>query len=440
MQNYFCTEIEKADLPLLFLRGSQLTDQPAQQDMLQLALLTAMSYALPNCVIEHGVPSHTYHPNLMSLVLAPPASGKGVMNLARRILRTIQAEKRSEYDRLALIFSMQGLETPEKTAFIPGNSSSAAFFKILSDNDGQGIMLETEMDVISAAWKHDYANYSYAFRQAYEHETISKSRKKAGEEFLEIKDPQLSVLLSGTYNQLLPLMESRENGLASRFLCYVVDDIIPFDNRAIHHPDDQSMTDANDILEQMDEEVAAIYHWLKQQDHDCVFQLTGEQATEMRNFFDDGYKLAFNSFEMPIEFDPVVKRHAVNMLRIACILTIVRWWEEQSRQLGANYDGELPTSITCDEHSFRVMISMAEILLIHAGKMLLMLPDVSGETIVLDHNQELLSHVGERFTTAEILAAGKQLGISQRSVERCLKQMKEQGTVRLLQHGQYLKI
>jgi len=440
MQNYFSTEIDKVDLPLLFLRGSQLTDQPAQQDMLQLALLTAVSYALPCCVIEHGVPSHTYHPNLMSLVLAPPASGKGIMNLARRILRTIQSDKRSEYDRLALVFALQGLEAPEKTAFIPGNSSAAAFFKILNDNDGQGIMLETEMDVISAAWKHDYANYSYAFRQAYEHETISKSRKKAGEEFLEIKDPQLSVLLSGTYNQLLPLIQSRENGLASRFLCYVVDDVVPFDSRAIHHPDDQSMSNANDLLDQMDDEVAAIYHWLSHQDHDCVFCLTGEQAGQMRYLFDDNYKFAFDSVEMPVEFDPVIKRHAVNMLRIGCILTIVRWWEEQSRQLGANYDGELPTSITCDEHSFRVMIAMAEILLIHAGKMLLMLPDVSGETIVFDHNQELLSHVGERFTTAEILAAGKQLGIHSRKVERMLKEMVEQKIVCKISRGEYKRV
>ncbi|MBO4621509.1 MAG: DUF3987 domain-containing protein, partial [Paludibacteraceae bacterium] len=212
---YLTTELEPGQLPEFLEKAISVADEPTQQDMLLLGTLTTASFAMPHIRILHGKPQHSYYPNLMSLVVAPPAAGKGVLNYMHRLVAPIQSE-----------LNLQG-----KTAVIPANSSSAAFLDLLAMNQGAGLMIETEMDTLSQIWKNDFGNYSHLFRQAFEHETIRRARKAGAQalNYTEIPSPRLSAILSGTPNQLRPLLVNRENGLASRFLPYMVEEIIPFD-------------------------------------------------------------------------------------------------------------------------------------------------------------------------------------------------------------------
>jgi hypothetical protein len=89
--------------------------------------------------------------------------------------------------------------------------------KILADNDGIGLLFETEGDTLSQTLKSDYGNYSDTLRKAYHHETISLSRRK-DREYLEVKNPRLSVVLAGTPEQVRRLIPDTENGLMSRFI------------------------------------------------------------------------------------------------------------------------------------------------------------------------------------------------------------------------------
>ena len=100
---------------------------------------------------------------------------------------------------------------------IPANSSASSLLKILADNDGIGLLFETEGDTLSQTLKSDYGNYSDTLRKAYHHETISLSRRK-DREYLEVKNPRLSVVLAGTPEQVRRLIPDTENGLMSRFI------------------------------------------------------------------------------------------------------------------------------------------------------------------------------------------------------------------------------
>ena len=71
-----------------------------------------------------------------------------------------------------------------------------AFFKV-NDNDGKGLIFETEGDTIAGAFKSDYSNYSDGFRKAFHHETISYCRR-TDREYVDIEFPCLSAMLSGT--------------------------------------------------------------------------------------------------------------------------------------------------------------------------------------------------------------------------------------------------
>src|SRR5690606_28751057 len=87
------------------------------------------------------------------------------------------------------------------------------------DNEGRGIIFETEGDTLSNAFKSDHGNYSDGFRKAFHHESISYYRR-TGHEFVEIDKPCISTVLAGTPMQVATLIPNAENGLLSRFIFY----------------------------------------------------------------------------------------------------------------------------------------------------------------------------------------------------------------------------
>ena len=91
---YITPNLQPGQLPEQLQRAISVTNIPSQQDMLLLGTLTAVSYALPRVRILHGQPQHSYYPNLMSLVVAPPAAGKGVLNYTHRLMAPIQDKLR----------------------------------------------------------------------------------------------------------------------------------------------------------------------------------------------------------------------------------------------------------------------------------------------------------------------------------------------------------
>src|SRR5690606_8805336 len=74
-------------------------------------------------------------------------------------------------------------------------------------------------------------------RKGYHHETFSSSRKMDNE-FIDIESPKLSLVLSGTPEQIHGLIHSAEDGLFSRITFYTYDgggsvwkDVSPYANR-----------------------------------------------------------------------------------------------------------------------------------------------------------------------------------------------------------------
>jgi hypothetical protein len=102
---------------------------------------------------------------------------------------------------------------------IPANNSSTGLFQNLNDDQGVGLLFETEGDTLAQTFKSEHGNYSDGFRKAFHHETISYNRRK-DREYVELVTPKLSALLSGTPKQVSALVPSAENGLFSRFIFY----------------------------------------------------------------------------------------------------------------------------------------------------------------------------------------------------------------------------
>ena len=448
---YLTTNIPEGSLPEFLTKALSVTDEPSQQDMLLLGTLTAASYATPHLRILHGQPQHSYYPNLMSLVVAPPAAGKGVLNYTRRLMAPIQ-------DRLRRL----GM-----TAIIPANSSSAAFLDLLALNNGAGLMVETEMDVLSQIWKADYGNYSYLFRQAFEHETLRRARKAGGNKlsYTEIPNPRLSAILSGTPNQLKPLLVSRDNGLASRFIPYMVDEIVPFDRRALRNGDHVEENGALTVFDELGKELLQRFEYLSRQEKDLLWSLTDEQSEQLGDLFDDGYRLALEEMNLPTSFDATVKRLAVIIKRIGAILTFLRMdipnseetpnsctftlnTKADSLNSSNSLSSSSPSVLYCNDEDFKTLIMLAEKLMRHAALMMLMLPDDSENPLpaqiasprIAEQQDDLLSRLPVKFTTAEAIEEGKKLDKSERTIADWIKAHLKDKKIARIDKGLYTKI
>jgi hypothetical protein len=106
-----------------------------------------------------------------------------------------------------------------KVVYIPANTSYAKILWHLEQNDGTGIICETEADTLGNVFKQEWGSYSDMLRKSFHHERLSRSRK-GNNEFTEVNAPSLSIALSGTPNQVTGLISSSEDGLFSRFIFY----------------------------------------------------------------------------------------------------------------------------------------------------------------------------------------------------------------------------
>ena len=426
---YLCEGLRKSKLPPFIARAIGVTDDPVQRDILLLSVLTVCSYAMPNVYFKHGKNKHEYNTNLMSLIVAPPASGKGVMNEARRLLQPIQ-------DSL----SRYGI-----SVFSAGQSSAVAFLTELIVNREQLCIVESEIDTISKNWKREGGDYSDMFRRAFEHEQISRNRMKGTDMTapLEVKHPQVSVLISGTPNQLRLFLGQGENGLASRFVPYYLTEMNTFDINVTGDSDEEE-DEKNDLPIVYQELGIQLYNrWkrLSKLTYTVRYRFTKEQDQKISGLFNDAYYLGLEAMGLPESFDSAVKRLFVNIRRIGAIMTVLR----------LPMNKPIPEVLYSTEEDFETLYVLAKRLLMHAGMLsLALVPEGSMQSSPgLDkcnsdgermNEIDLLEKLPQRFSYQDIKSISEETGVAERTLRlRILKLVETKQVVRLSK-GQYRKV
>ncbi|MBE6320891.1 MAG: DUF3987 domain-containing protein, partial [Bacteroidales bacterium] len=199
--------LAEGQLPTLLAEALSVSPEGETRDMLLLSLLTNCAYALPAMRMLHGRPHHTYSPELLTMIVAPAASGKGIMNYGRLLLQAIEGGTPRDHASRRGPRSKNG-----KQVYIPANSSASALIKVMDEYNGRGIVFATEMDTLTQTLRAAYGQFGDIVRCIFEHETVSQLRRQ-NNEFIEIRSPRIAMLLSGTPNQVSPLLRNRENGL-----------------------------------------------------------------------------------------------------------------------------------------------------------------------------------------------------------------------------------
>jgi hypothetical protein len=297
--------------------------------------------------------------------------------------------------------------------------------------NGRGIIMATEMDTLTQTLRYAFGHFSDIIRCIFEHETVSQLRRQ-NNEFIEIREPRISILLSGTHNQLKPLLRDRENGLMSRFACYVVNGRMDFDDR-VWDADDCDGTPAESILyERLSNELGKRYHWMSEAGHECYFYLTPAQRQTIKRMFRseyDSYSAEFGQL-----FDATLKRMPVIMKRIGMILTGLR----------IDTSKPLPERIVCSEEDFNTMLLMGHKLIMHAATMYQMLPEVKS-TPKTEIGQNMLQRqffgmLPENFSKQDAVKQAEVLGVSIKTIEVWLQKHIQSEDIERVMHGRYQKV
>ena len=398
-------------LPKLLEQALSVAPEGEVRDMLLLSLLTNCAYALPAMRMLHGRPHHAYSPELLTMVVAPAASGKGVMNYGRLLLQAIEGKG-------------------GKKVYIPANSSASALIKIMDEYDGRGIVFATEMDTLTQTLRAAYGHFGDIVRCIFEHETVSQLRRQ-NNEFIEIREPRIAMLLSGTPNQVSPLLRNRENGLMSRFACYVVNNRVGF-NDDVWDVDCQDNTPQEAILyDRLSTELGDRYLWMSEAGHDCYFYLTSAQLKTIKRMFRSEYDTY--SQEFSDLFDSTLKRMPVIMKRIGMILTGLR----------LDITQPLPERVVCSDEDFQTMLLVGHKLLMHAAMVFQMMPELKatpvGEIGSNMLQRQFFQMLPTAFTKQDAIEQAKVLGVGLNTLNKWLAKYIQTNEILHVAHGKYHK-
>ena len=423
-------------MPEIIKRMATLLSNPRERDVFVTGALCVLSGCLYSA---RGIyDGDVIFPNLFSFIIAPAASGKGVLKLARHLGNTIH-QKLLQHSKAAFIQykkelnnyydakknGVKNVERPSKPAFkilfVPGNSSCAAIYDHLNDCDGIGIICESEADTITNCQKNEWGNYSDLFRKAAHHETIS-SRRKAEKEYIEIAQPKLSAAITGTPSQVPSLVNSTKDGSFSRFLFYRYEtarqwrDVSPANGKG----------DLPRIKEEAAKEVEHMVEYLN--NHPTQFHLTESQWSRLNKHFE----IALNNHTCFDTDDAAatIMRLGLNAFRIAMIFSTIRKYELKNTDL----------NIICTDEHFTMALQMVDIYLQHA---LVMFKEIPSTAKMLDGKIrrffEMLPAIFDRKKAIELSIANN-IRIEPRTVDKYLKRLVDYSFLIKSDYNEYRKI
>ncbi|NCP53421.1 MAG: DUF3987 domain-containing protein, partial [Flavobacteriales bacterium] len=152
-------------MPDLFREGARaFEDNPRKRDVFLTSALCIISGCLPE--VQGVYDQERVFPHLFSFIIAPAASGKGVLKNAKRLgdkihnrFREESKAERKDYENELIQYKAQLSkrkkddpipEKPEepkrKMLFFPADTSQAMMLQMLNDNNSRGIICETEAD------------------------------------------------------------------------------------------------------------------------------------------------------------------------------------------------------------------------------------------------------------------------------------------------------
>ncbi len=426
-------------LPNILREGSRVFEDRRERDIFLTAALGIISGCMSNVVGLYRGKEH--YANLFVFVIAPSASNKNAVALAKTLGNKLHAKllaesqaKRKKYnielelykrklsDKRQDISQLEPPEEPQfKILFIPGNSSSARVMQHLKDGDGRGIFCETEADTIGIVIKQDWGGYSDLLRKVFHHEDISYSRK-TDNEWIEIKNGRISIVLASTPNQVEGLIKSAEDGLFSRFIYYTFKSKIEW----IYANDTLNGINLTAHFDALSYKVLHFVESLEKFET-VRFSLTQRQW-EILNAFGETHLITSATF-VSEELASTSKRLPLILYRVAMIITALRYYD----------NGELAPEYICTDDDFEIALKLVKTYEEHSVFMFKELPKQA--TVADKLLKKFFDKLPASFLKNDaITLAERMFRIKERTAYGYLSKLLAFGWIERIRNGIYQKI
>lgn len=387
------------------------------RDIFFLSMLSFLSGILPNVFSVYG--RRKLYTNLFFNLIGYPGTGKGNMVYARQAGELIHQKLKNERTVLS---TDEKIPERQGMLFVPGNSSNSALLGTLKNNNGSGIMFETESDTLSNSLKQDWGGFSDVLRKAFHHEVISDN-KNSGNGYLELREPKISILISGTPNQVPKLIESIEDGLYSRFIIYFNKSRAEY--RSVFgsgfEPDYYETTYAAKMLE--------LYESYNSLANPIEFTFSADQKAKFDEFCKQQTDTVKSHFS--VETDGCMFRLFVIIYRVAMILTALRAFENSTiRQ----------EKLVCNDDDFNTALNLFPVFANHTLSVIDLLPKKSSQKLPISEST-LLNNLpkGTVFQTNDAIKIATKIGYTERTTKDNLKRLVQKSLLNKIKHGHYLK-
>ncbi len=423
-------------------------DRWAERDAFLTSVLVCLSGALPHVRFRYG--RHYLSPHLSGFLYGPAASGKGVVTLARAWLHGIddaltaastatrdawlakkddrdrlrRSRKKADQDELRLLDETDplGSEPPLRYLLVGEDTTSAGLVDGLHYNAEGVTLVSTEADTLTDANGKEHGRYSSLIRKAFHNERHSENRRGGGR--LVIPAARLSLLLAGTLDQVDRMFEGGvEDGLFSRFIFYALGGTLRYESQREVSEDIEfdAMTAARAT------DALGLHRALAGRDIDAEGQtaplyvdLPRDAWDRMDEAFGDLFDRVFGGGSSA---DPglaaTVKRGPVICYRLAVVLAV---W----RAFGAGVDLRAAPSLTISDDDAEAALLLS---LVYAENALRRARTYGARYAVRDdlglggahrmeaEDREAFDAVPERFSTADLVAAGMPQATAYRRVK-----------------------
>ena len=435
------------DLPSIMQRIVADSTSDVDADILVLGSLTVFSACIPNVFGVYD--RRQVFANLFLFVTARASAGKGRLSLCRHLAAPLHQALREKFKKqmkkyeaaqVAYVVNRKNsLEVPPKeppflTLFVPANSTATVVYQTLAQNNGVGLLFETEGDTLANAFNSDLGNYSDGFRKAFHHETISYLRKK-DHEYVEIVKPKFSAVLSGTPQQIFNLIPDAENGLFSRFIFYVMETELVWHNMFASH----GGTTADEKFKEIGRD---FFTFLKKFPKRPVqFTLSRSQMDQFNAYF-EATQLRFAQL-LGDEIVATVRRLGLILFRFAMILTVLRRIDDAPKSAKS---GDKNLRMVCSDADFDTALAMVKVLLQHSAAVFQALPRnakapvLKGRQVIAAETREkFLAALPETFDRPTYIKTAASLNITEKTAERYLQFFIKSGQLLHPSTGQYRK-
>lgn len=342
------------ELPGILKQSCNYLVEETEQEVFLIGAIGVISGLLPN--LKGLYAGRWIAPNLFVYILAGYGGGKGGLDYARELGKQIHQSKREKAKKMRLEYltnmevykkelkafnrnkvaepPTKPVKVPTLMLYIPANNSKSGIYQLLEENDGKGIMFESEGDTLADAIKQDYGNFSDTLRKAFHHENLDLFRR-LNNELIEIINPEFSVVLSSTFNQLKTLIPSIEDGLYSRFLFYELKQ-----NNKFNDVFDNRKSNYKELFSQEGEVFKKLFDELDELETPIYFRLTDEQKMKFVKVFNEKKEKLIR--EVDVTMAGTANRLGIIAFRIMMIFTALRTYE----------NGTLNNSIICNDTDF----------------------------------------------------------------------------------------